>query len=109
MEFINEYQRQHYEACKRADADSRKHHLSSEEMRQRALERRALVCKWTMGEKGDEVEAMEFINDYQRRHYEACKRAQENSRKLHLSSAEMRSIAHAHREMVRASRMGERL
>ena len=51
---------------------------------------------------------MEFINDYQKRHYEACKRAQENSRKLRLSSAEMRSIAHAHREMVRASRMDER-
>lgn len=56
----------------------------------------------------DEVEVMEFINDYQRQHYEACKRADENSRKLHLSSAEMRSIAHAHREMVRASRLGER-
>ena len=49
----------------------------------------------------------EFINDYQRQHYEACKRAEENSRKLHLSSAEMRSIALAHREMVRASRLGE--
>ena len=55
-----------------------------------------------------EVEVMEFINDYQRQHYEACKRADENSRKLHLSSAEMRSIAHAHREMVWASRQGER-
>lgn len=52
MEFINEFQRRHYEACKRADANSRKHHLSSEEMRQRALERRALVRKWTMGENG---------------------------------------------------------
>ena len=58
--------------------------------------------------KEDEVEMMEFINDSQQRHYEACKRAQENSKKLHLSSAEMRSIAHAHREMVRASRLGER-
>ena len=56
----------------------------------------------------DEVEVMEFINDYQRQHYEACKRAQENSRKLHLSSAEMRSIAHAHREMVWASRLSDR-
>lgn len=54
------------------------------------------------------VEMTEFINDYQRRHYEACMRAQENSRKLHLSSAEMRSIVHAHREMVRASRLDER-
>ena len=52
MEFINEYQRQHYEACKRADANSRKHHLSSEEMRQRALERRALVRKWAVKETG---------------------------------------------------------
>ena len=52
MGFINEFQRRHYEACKRADANSRKHHLSSEEMRQRALERRALVRKRTMGEKG---------------------------------------------------------
>ena len=56
----------------------------------------------------DEVEVMEFINDYQRQHYEACKRADENSRKLHLSSAEMRSIAHAHREMVWASRLSDR-
>ena len=56
----------------------------------------------------DEVEVMEFINDYQRRHYEACKRADEKSRKLHLSSAEMRSIAHAHREIVRASRLSDR-
>ena len=52
MEFINEYQRQHYEACMRAQENSRKHHLSSEEMRQRVLEHRALVRKWTMGEKG---------------------------------------------------------
>ena len=51
----------------------------------------------------------EFINEYQRQHYEACKRAEENSKKHPLTSAEMRSIAHAHREMVRASRMGERL
>ena len=58
--------------------------------------------------KEDEVEVMEFINDYQRQHYEACKRAQENSRKHPLSSVEMRSIAHRHREMVRASRLGER-
>ena len=50
---------------------------------------------------------MEFINEFQRQHYEACKQADANSRKLHLSSAEMRSIAHAHREMVRASRLGE--
>ena len=50
---------------------------------------------------------MEFINEYQRQHYEACKRAEENSRKHHLSSEEMRSIVHAHREMVRASRLGE--
>ena len=56
----------------------------------------------------DEVEVMEFINDYQRQHYEACKRADENSRKFHLSSAEMRSIAHAHREMVWASRLSDR-
>ena len=52
MGFINEFQRRHYEACKRADENSRKHHLSSEEMRKRALERRALVRKRTMGEKG---------------------------------------------------------
>ena len=58
--------------------------------------------------KDDEIEVMEFINDYQRQHYEACKRADANSRKLHLSSAEMRSIAHGHREMVRASRLGDR-
>lgn len=45
----------------------------------------------------------EFINEYQRKHYEACMRAQENSKKHPLSSAEMRSIAHKHREMVRAS------
>ena len=51
----------------------------------------------------------EFINEYQRQHYEACKRAEENSKKQPLSSAEMRSIALAHREMVRASRMGEPL
>ena len=50
---------------------------------------------------------MGFINEFQRRHYEACKRAEENSKKQPLSSAEMRSIAHAHREMVRASRLGE--
>ena len=52
MEFINEFQRLHYEACKRADADTRKHHLSSAEMRQRALERRALVRKWAEKETG---------------------------------------------------------
>lgn len=50
---------------------------------------------------------MEFINDYQRQHYEACKRAQENSKKHPLTSAEMRMLAHRHREMVRASRLGE--
>lgn len=55
----------------------------------------------------DEVEVMEFINDYQRQHYEACKRAQENSKKHPLTSAEMRMLAHRHREMVRASRLGE--
>lgn len=51
MEFINEFQRRHYEACKRADADSRKHHLSSEEMRQRALERREMVRASRMDER----------------------------------------------------------
>ena len=51
---------------------------------------------------------MEFINDYQRRHYEACKRADENARTHHLSSAEMRQRALERREMVRASRMDER-
>ena len=51
---------------------------------------------------------MEFINEFQRQHYEACKRAEENSKKHPLTSAEMRSIAHAHREMVRASRLGDR-
>lgn len=45
----------------------------------------------------------EFINEYQRRHYEACVRAYELSKKHPLSSAEMRSIVHRHREMVRAS------
>ena len=45
----------------------------------------------------------EFINEYQRKHYEACMRAQEDSKKHPLSSQEMRSIAHKHREMVRAS------
>ena len=55
MEFINEYQRQYYEACMRAQENSRKHHLSSEEMRQRVIEHRALVRKWTMGEKGGQT------------------------------------------------------
>ena len=50
---------------------------------------------------------MGFINEFQRRHYEACKRADENARTHHLSSAEMRQRALERREMVRASRLGE--
>ena len=45
----------------------------------------------------------EFINEFQHTHYESCKRAQEDSKKHPISSQEMRSIAHKHREMVRAS------
>ena len=57
-----------------------------------------------MVSRDEQKEAMmqEFINEYQRKHYEACVRAQEDSKKHPLSSAEMRSIVRRHREMVRA-------
>lgn len=43
LEFINEYQRKHYEACVRAQEDSKKHPMKAGEARERAQRIRDLA------------------------------------------------------------------
>ena len=50
-EFINEYQRRHYEACMRAQERSLKHPLSAAQLKEQALRVRAIAEADTPTEK----------------------------------------------------------